>query len=418
MSLPAQAPVTQAWGPAPSVDYEALAQRFRPIFQRIREGAIAREVQRTLPVEQIEWLRAAGFTALRVPTAFGGSGIQLVELFALLVELGEADSNVVQALRAHMSFVENLLYSADTARRDRWLKRLGEGAIVGGARSESGEVPRSGFSTQLERHDGRWRLNGVKFYTTGSLYADWIDVGVSDPEGRALAVTVRRDTPGVEVIDDWNGFGQTLTASGTARFTDVEVEDENIHADTHRFRYSPAFLQTVHLANLAGMGRALSGEAAAAVAQRTRTFSHGNAPRVAADAQILQVIGQVRSAAYCAGAIVAQVAAAIQRAEQAHRRGIDEDQAVTIAELETAQSQTLVTQLILDASTRLFDALGASATLQPQGLDRFWRNARTLSSHNPRVYKDRIVGDFAVNGTLPPTQWRIGVSEVEVATAG
>ena len=49
--------------------------------------------------------------------------------------------------------------------------------------------------------------------------------------------------------------------------------------------------------------------------------------------------------------------------------------------------------LIVPSATS--STLAASATLRPQGLDRFWRNARTLASHNPRIYKDRIVGDFA-----------------------
>ena len=103
---------------------------------------------------------------------------------------------------------------------------------------------------------------------------------------------------------------------------------------------------------------------------------------------------------------------ALERAHQAH---LNDDEhalshAVNIAELEVAQSQTIVSDLIIKASGDLFDALSASATLKPLGLDRFWRNARTLSSHNPRIYKSRIVGDFAVNGTPPPAQWRIGVA--------
>ncbi|TIU03947.1 MAG: monooxygenase, partial [Mesorhizobium sp.] len=87
-----------------------------------------------------------------------------------------------------------------------------------------------------------------------------------------------------------------------------------------------------------------------------------------------------------------------------------EEKANAIAELETSQAVTVVTNLVLEASTIIFDALGASATRKPIGLDRHWRNARTLSSHNPRIYKDRIVGDYAVNGTPPPYQWRIGRS--------
>jgi alkylation response protein AidB-like acyl-CoA dehydrogenase len=63
---------------------------------------------------------------------------------------------------------------------------------------------------------------------------------------------------------------------------------------------------------------------------------------------------------------------------------------------------------VLEATTGLFDALGASAVKEGLGLDRYWRNARTIASHNPRIYRDRIVGAFAVNGTAPPREYRVG----------
>ncbi len=84
--------------------------------------------------------------------------------------------------------------------------------------------------------------------------------------------------------------------------------------------------------------------------------------------------------------------------------------AIAEAELEIWQAQAVVIELVLDATGSVFDALGASATLRGNGLDRYWRNARTIASHNPRVYRERIVGDFAVNGTLPQGQWRIGIA--------
>lgn len=79
-----------------------------------------------------------------------------------------------------------------------------------------------------------------------------------------------------------------------------------------------------------------------------------------------------------------------------------------LTELESAQAQGVITTLVLNASTLLFDALGASASDKKYGFDRYWRNVRTLSSHNPRIFKERIIGDFSVNGKLPPYQWRIG----------
>jgi alkylation response protein AidB-like acyl-CoA dehydrogenase len=404
--------INAAWGAGPSADYEQLAERFRPLFATLREGAVARELERRLPFEEIQLLKASGFTALRVPKAFGGSGVSIPELTNLLIELGEADSNLVQALRGHLGFTESVLNSPNEARRNLWLERIGRGETVGPATGEVGQTPQSQLSSRLYLDGEQWRIDGEKFYTTGSLYSDWIDVAVSDHDGKRVFVTVRRDAHGVEVVDDWNGFGQTLTASGTAYFRQVAVDPRNIVSNEERFQYSPAFFQIIHLANLAGIGRALSGEVANAVAKRTRSFSNGNSSRVAQDPQVLQVVGSLRAAAYSAGAIVLKNAEAIQRAYEAGAHGDAEKlkQAVDIAELEIAQSQTIVSDLVIDASSRMFDAVSASATLRPNGLDRFWRNARTLASHNPRIYKDRIVGDFAVNGTPPPAQWKIGIA--------
>ena len=68
----------------------------------------------------------------------------------------------------------------------------------------------------------------------------------------------------------------------------------------------------------------------------------------------------------------------------------------------------VVTELVLRATSDLFDTLGASATARTEGLDRHWRNARTVSSHNPRILKSRVVGAHVVNGTPPPYAWAIG----------
>jgi alkylation response protein AidB-like acyl-CoA dehydrogenase len=126
-------------------------------------------------------------------------------------------------------------------------------------------------------------------------------------------------------------------------------------------------------------------------------------------------VGKVRGAAYVAGAATLKAAEALQRSFDANR--LDDAQARAEAdrnaELEVSQSVTVVTSLILDASTILFDALGASAAKKSHGLDRHWRNARTISSHNPRIYHDRIVGDFAVNGTPPPPLGGIGVAATQ-----
>jgi len=404
--------IAQAWGAGPSERYEILAAPFRPLFARIRERAVERDLEHDLPHAEIGWLKDAGFSTLRVPEAHGGLGFTLPELFALLIELSEADPNITNAYRSHLGFTEDVLNSSPSAWRSGWLDRLGRRELIGSGFSETGEGRIGTYSTRLSLREGRYVLNGEKFYTTGSLYADWINLGAGDDNGDPIGALVPTRARGVEILDDWDGFGQALSASGTARFTDVEISPDLIKPTAARFPYSGGFFQLVHLATLAGIGRAASGDVARLVFERKRVYGRGNAPRTAQDPQVLQVVGRVRSAAYSAGAIALKAAEALQRSHIAH---LGEDEAAKAAanlhaELEVSQSVTVVTGLILEAATILFDALGASAARKQVGLDRHWRNARTIASHNPRIYHDRIVGDFAVNGTVPAPHGGIGVA--------
>jgi alkylation response protein AidB-like acyl-CoA dehydrogenase len=396
------------WGAAPSRRYDDLAAPFRPIFRRIQEGATQRERDRVLPFKEIRWLTEAGFGAVRAPQEYGGHGATLPELFALLAELAEADSNLTQALRVHFAYVEDVLNSRDPARRERWFKRFAHGDIVGGAWTEIGEAKMASFSTRVSAKGGRLTLTGAKYYTTGSLFADWIDVGAVNDADETVSAVVAAKAAGVVIVDDWDGFGQKLTASGATTFTNVPVEPEHVASSDERFGYSAAFVQQVHHATLVGIARAASGDAARAVAERRRNYSHAAATRSSADPQVLQVVGRVHSLTYAAGAVMLKAAEALERSFE-HRGQADLRETANIAaEIEIAQAQTTISALVLEATSALFDALGASATSVSKSLDRYWRNARTVTSHNPRIYKDRIVGDFVVNGTPPPFQWRIG----------
>jgi len=406
-NLPEDFRIESSWGRPSDPGYEVIAERFRPVFERIRANSIARELGRVLPFEEIGWLKEAGFTTVRLPLEAGGGGVSLSGFFALLIELSAAESNLTQALRVHFGFVEHVLTEVAAERKPLWFERLGSGAIAGGGWSEVGDAKQARFSTQLRQTPDGWRLTGSKFYTTGTLYADWVQVGAGDAEDRPVSVIVRRDDPGVEVVDDWDGMGQRLTASGTTHFRDVPVDEADIVVERSPFAYSEAFYQLVHLATLAGIGRAAAIDAAAILRQRRRSYSTAPTPVAAEDPQLLQVIGRLGAQAYAAGATVHHAAAALDRAAAAV--GSEHELArIAEAELEIWQAQTVVSQLVLDGTASVFDALGASATLRTTGLDRYWRNARTITSHNPRVYKDRIVGDFLVNGRIPPGQWRIG----------
>ena len=392
--------------------YAALAARFRPIFARIAEGAVGRERQRELAYEPVRWLKEAGFGTLRIPREEGGQGATLPELFQLLSELAEADSNLPQALRAHFAFVEDRLNQPDSESRRRWFRRFADGELVGSGWSEIGNLKLGEVLTKVSPAAQGWLLDGEKFYSTGTLYADWIDVYAQRTDnGRDVIALVNTHQQGVERDDDWDGFGQRLTGSGTTRFRQATVEHENVYDFSERFRYQTAFYQHVLLSVLVGIGRAVNRDVSQAVAQRKRIYSHGNAPLVKQDAQVLQVVGQISSQVFAVEAAVQRASLSLQKAFDARWLNVSEEQlheANIQAELEAAKAQVIASELVPRAATELFNALGASDTRVSKALDRHWRNARTVASHNPVIYKARNVGDWEVNGNDPTFIWQIG----------
>ena len=408
-------PALNIWGCAPSARYEQLAAPFRPLFAQILAQAAEADQTRASLTHFIQQLNKLGLPRWRLPVSEGGQDATLVELLALLTELSAADSNITQALRGHFGFCEDVLCAKDRDWRAKWLHRLGQGALLSPGSTEVGNQTRGDFDTRLHRDaQGTLRISGKKFYTTGALYSDLINTIATGEDGTVYSVVVDLNAPGVQIIDDWNGFGQRLTASGTCVFDNVPVEDD-LRPTHQRFGYGQSFFQIYHLSTLAGIARRAALSGAQELSQRARTFTTGNADTAAHDVQLLQVIGEVASQAYAAQAISQQAAQRLETTAQyviAHEQPLhDDDPQVALAELEVCLAVNPVVDATLAATTALFDALGASATASNKALDRLWRNARTLANHNPRVYKSRIVGHYLVNGVLPPAQWRVGVAK-------
>ena len=291
-----------------------LHERFAPVFQRIAQGAVQREQERTLAFDAVGWLKHAGFGALRVPRSQGGLGASLPELFALLTELGSADSNLPQIVRAHFGFVEGRLVSQDSESQAYWFPKVVEGQLWGAAMAERSDTTTN--SVTLKPTAAGWQLDGQKYYCTGTLYADWIAVAAADGAD-FISVVVPTDAPGVTRVDDWDGFGQRLSGSGTTRFDQVAVPE---HQVLRRFKpgelraesYISAFYQLFHLATLAGIARAALRDAVEFVQGRTRAFGIPGQSSPRLDPLVQRVIGKLSSLSYAADSLVQATAQVLQ----------------------------------------------------------------------------------------------------------
>ena len=388
--------------------YRVLQARLKPLFEQIGAGAIEREQQRQLAFDAVNLLRDAGFSALRVPQVHGGAGISLPVLFGLLIDLAEADSNLPQIVRAHFGFVEGCLASRDAASQDYWFAKVVAGQLWGAAMAERSDS--STNSVSLAAAEDGWRLNGEKYYCTGTIYADWV-AAVAMHDKDFFSVVVAVDAPGVTRIDDWDGFGQRLSGSGTTRFDNVAVPAEHV---LRRFKpgelraesYISSFYQLFHLATLAGIARAALRDATEFVQGRTRAFGVPGQSSPKDDPLVQRVIGRLSSLAYASETLVLATAQVLENVHQAELTETAHEADYVEADIRTFQAQQLVLEQVLEATTLLFEVGGASATSQARRLDRHWRNARTLASHNPAIYRERALGNYYLNGISPGAAWR------------
>lgn len=382
------------------------------LLNQIAEGASARERDRVLPFEVIDLIRSARLGALRLPVSPGCAGSTIRELFAFVIRLGEADANVAHILRNHFSVVERLVRTPKDEQSRAWQKAVAEGAIIGLATTEL-ESPRVGNvtpgTTFTPDGNGDYLLNGTKYYSTGTLYSDYVLVRAADPSGLTGATIVPVKREGIELVDDWDGLGQRLTATGTTHFRNVKVKRQEVVFDTpdggYGVPYSNTFAQLFLTAIVAGIARATLRDATALVRSRKRTFYYAPTEIPTDDPLLQQTVGQIASGAFAAETVVLAAAEALDVATDAFDAGAaNATEAAHAAALLSAKAKIIADDFAIRGGSLLFDVGGASATKKVANFDRHWRNARTLSSHNPTTYKARSIGEHEINGTPLPAK--------------
>ncbi|WP_261562837.1 acyl-CoA dehydrogenase family protein [Frankia tisae] len=379
------------------------------LLAEIAAGAAEREAQDRPPFAEMDRLRRWGVGTLRMPVASGGRGLGLAAFFDVVRRLGTADPNLAQSLRNHFGFVESLMRQPPGGARDGWLDRVVAGELFGSAASEL-STPRAGVigtSTKLVRAGDGYLLAGSKYYSTGNMYADRIVVIAATEDGTLVNAIVPARREGVVHLDDWDGMGQRFTGSGTTEFHDVRVHETELlpfgDATDPGRALSPTFSQLYLTTIVAGIVENIRLDVLELVARRSRNFRHGLAEEPRHEPTVQETVGEIAANSFAATSIVAAAAVELAAAHAALGHGHGrEDDARARAMFAAAKAKTVVDRIGTDTASLVFDAGSASSVRRGPQLDRHWRNIRTLSSHNPRSYKLRLIGDHELNGTLPP----------------
>lgn len=381
------------------------------LFAEIATGAAERDRDRILPFDEIAKLRAARFGAYRLPRDAGGTGASIEQLFRQVLALAEADSNVAHILRNHFVFVERFVLRSQTPQGAFWRQKVADdGAIFGLANTEQAKARSGELSvTRVSREGDHFRLNGVKFYSTGSLYADFVIVRAFDEADRSLTAVVPTDRDGVTLVDDWDSAGQRLTGTGTSVFENVYVEPNELIYDEDGFGYGRAYKSTLPQLFLtainAGILRAILRDARALLHQRQKkSFQFAAAEVPSEDPLLLKIVGELSAQVFAAETLIASAAQAqdVVAAVQEHGTGDELVAKAHEAAIQAAKAKVVIDDFVLKAGNVLFDLGGASSTQRSHNLDRHWRNARTVASHNPALFKALAIGRLELNDTPLP----------------
>ncbi len=391
------------------------SEEFAALLADIADGAKDRDLNDENPFDQVAALKRAGFGTLRLPAEFGGPGLSVRQLFSTLIDVAQADPIVAHIFRTHFWFVEERLRALHADPTDavalRWLREVADGKLFANAFSEKGSLAVGSlvFNTRLlPDGSGGFRLTGEKFYSTGTLFSDYLTVTSTTDHDSVASVIVNADREGVTLIDDWDGFGQRRTGTGTTVFDNVAVSAEEVLADTP-YDADPqptvqyASLQLFIHAVVAGVLAAVVDDGAALLRSRTRSFSHALTEAPVDDPLYQKLLGELASTAYIARAAVLDAADAIGAATDSYdAQGIPDAELAAAAQLKVAKVKVHLDAVAPEAATRLLELGGASAASRQRNLDRHWRNIRTITLHNPVAYKARVIGENLLHGTPIP----------------
>lgn len=390
------------------------APRLSPGFLRdLKDGASYRDAERILPFKEVAALKSCGFAAWRLPVERGGAAVSLRHLFEEVIALASADPNLAHIWRNHHMLLERLvLPRTENPVLEQLGKDVAKGALIGLASTEAVRAQTGGkvtFDTRLTPSGAGYRLSGRKFYSTGTIYADHLQVSASHEDGRSVQLVLPRDRAGIEVLDDWTGMGQRLTGTGTTIFHDVKIAPEDIvpveAIEPLTGPLSSCIAQLFLTGVIAGITEAIAEDATALLAARKATYYFAPSALAKDDPILLQALGEREADAFAARAVVLAAADYLDRASYALQAGGSGPQAEVLVQeaLAAAARAKVVTDRIAHAAgSALYDVAGASSTLKEKNLDRHWRNLRTVSSHNPASYKAYALGNRRLNGVALP----------------
>lgn len=377
--------------------YFATAVALRQAFA---VDAVAHDKAGGRPLSQLSLLKDSGLLTILIPKEYGGAGEPWSTVLKIGREFAKVDGSLGHLFGYHFSSVQAAYLRGTPEQAADIYRRSAAGNWFWGNTANS-------FSKSLfGRRDGDgWVLDGYRPFTSGSHVADYLQVAWEDHvtgERSFAAIPASRD--GIRIEDDWDGIGQRQTGSGRVTYTNVRIHQDEVfdfkpnEAKPYQ-TLTPFQQQSVLLNVFVGSAQGALLAARDYTAEKSRPWIHSGVERHIDDPWIKRVYGDLYIKTQAATRLADAAAAALDEAAAAGRDLTEEGRGR--AAIAIAAANAYAGDVALEVTSRIFEVMGARSATTANGFDRFWRNVRIHTLHNPAEYKTRNVGAWFLTGDYP-----------------
>lgn len=399
-------PVSTDWGDdAPSTPREWV-ERAAKVATVLETDAAQRERAAATPYREVQLLRDSGLVTLLGPAQHGGGGQDWPTAYQVIRAIAAADGSIGQLLGYHYVWAWAARLVATPAQiteieqqstKNRW--------FFGGAVN-----PRDADLRITDEGD-TLVYKGHKSFSTGSKVSDvTVLEGALDGSDTHVFSIVPSHQPGIVFNDDWDNIGQRLTESGSVDVDDVRVAwehalgfvDKHFHPRVYNTMNVPT-IQLVFTNFYLGIAKGALRVAADYTRNHSRSWLHSPYERAVDEPHVLDTYGDLTAKLWATEALADAVATEAQHIH--NNPDALTERARGEHEIRVAAVKSRATDVSLETTSRIFEVTGARATASKEGFDRFWRNVRTHTLHDPVAYKRQEVGVFVLRDEIPQPTW-------------
>ncbi|MDQ9820461.1 acyl-CoA dehydrogenase family protein [Acinetobacter bereziniae] len=371
----------------------------KELAKQFAQTAAERDKAGGNPKFERDLIRKSGLLSLAIPQQYGGQGADWKTIFQTVQTIAQVDSSLAHVYAFHHLLISTVQLFAQPEQYQQWFEQTVQQHLFWGNTLN----PLDKRTTVQQVSENEFIFHGDKSFCSGSIDSDILLCSGFNDVDQLLIAVIPTQREGVSFLGDWNNMGQRQTDSGTSHFEQVKVYKDELLLNpgplsTPYSSLRPLIAQLIFVHLFLGVAEGAF-EVARQSIQTQKAWSKSLAEQAIHDPYIQKHFAEFYVQLQSVRLLTEQAVEALQAAWNIGEDLTEQQRgqvsiAIATAKIAATNSSLFVTQ-------NIFQVLGARATTAQLNLDRFWRNVRTQTLHDPIDYKYQEVGEWVLTGKVP-----------------